>query len=194
MKKIPTLFVRNPENMKLVTQKVNPECSWLFDSSNAFFSSIKKDGTNVSVLIHDGKCTTVFKRRNPTREQKALGDEPEYIFANRDDKGDQYIFAAVDATDFSSWPEGDYSCEALGPKIQGGIESNVPCLYPFSWSPDLIDNDKLFKDGVISFDSIKDYLEKNEMEGIVFEEEVDDNHRYAKIKRRDFGFEWPVKK
>jgi hypothetical protein len=29
---------------------------------------------------------------------------------------DKHIFAAVDATDFSKWPDGSWSCEAVGPK------------------------------------------------------------------------------
>jgi hypothetical protein len=190
MKKIPTLFVRNPENMKLVTREVNPECEWLFNEPS--FATIKKDGTNIQVIVHDGKCINVNKRRNPTREQKALGDEPGYIQADRNDSADQYIFAAVDATDFSNWPNGDWSCEALGPKIQGGIESNVPELYPFSlYSTVIIDFSNIEN---ITYDYIQKYLEDHEIEGIVWREAAEENPRFAKIKRRDFGLQWPVKK
>jgi hypothetical protein len=31
MEKIPTLFVRNPENMKLVTRDVNPDAAWVLE-------------------------------------------------------------------------------------------------------------------------------------------------------------------
>ena len=31
MKKIPTLFVRNPANMKLVTSEPDPEAAWVLD-------------------------------------------------------------------------------------------------------------------------------------------------------------------
>lgn len=33
MNKIPTLFIRNPQNMKFVTREVNPEAAWVFDGS-----------------------------------------------------------------------------------------------------------------------------------------------------------------
>ena len=29
MKKIPTLFIRDPQNMKLVTREVNPDAAWV---------------------------------------------------------------------------------------------------------------------------------------------------------------------
>ena len=186
MEKIPTLFLRNPENMKLVTREINPDAAWILDAKS--IPTIKRDGTNVRVTILNGKCIGLEKRRNPTREEKARGAEPGYILASTDDPSDKHIFAAVDATDFSEWPEGQWSCEALGPKIQGGIESSVPTLYPFSWNPTYIKEDIL-----LTFDGIKAYLETHKIEGIVWHEQSDQG-RMAKIKRRDFNLDWPVKR
>src|SRR5438309_1943884 len=103
MEKIPTLFVRNPENMKLVTRDVNPDAAWIFTAN--VVPTVKKDGMNIRVNVVLGGVASVEKRRNPTREEKALGAEPGYVMANRDDPSDKHIFAAVDATDFSTWPE-----------------------------------------------------------------------------------------
>ena len=131
--------------------------------------------------------SAVEKRRNPTREEKAAGAEPGYIDANPDAPNDKYIFAAVNATNFADWPDGASSCEALGPKIQGGIESATPCLYPFSFRPErLLDFPQQ-----VSFEHIKDYLTTHVIEGIVWHDET--NNRYAKIKRRDFDLPWPAK-
>lgn len=189
MKKIPTLFVRDPKNMKLVTQEINPECEWII--SKELVATIKKDGTNIAVQVQDGKVVKVLKRRNPTREEKSLGAEPGYIDAYRNDLGDQYIFAAVDATDFSSWPNGQWSCEALGPKIQGGIESDIPCLYAFSVCPTIIPSAEISA----NFDDIKEYLGTHEIEGIVWYTKGEFGLiPVMKIKRRDFDFHWPVKK
>lgn len=204
MNKIPTLFLRNPENMKLVTRELNPDCDWIDDfgiPSSQF--TIKKDGTNIQVIIKDGVLVHVNKRKNPSREEKALGKVPVYINADRSDPSDQYIFQSVDATDFSDWPNGEWSCEALGPNIQGGIESKFPCLYNFQNNPEYVDDhydtNKFFKgDGsghnfFISYDGIKDYFEKNEVEGIVINAGKS-KFGSCKIKRRDFGFDWPVNK
>lgn len=187
MEKIPTLFIRNTENMKLVTNVINPDCLWMLEGGA--IPTIKKDGTNIQVWIDNGRCINIFKRRNPTREEKALGAQPEYILADINDPADQYIVAAVKATDFSNWPNGSFSCEALGPKIQGGIESSVPCLYSFDLFPEVI-NEPI----EITYDSIKEYLSKHEIEGIVWHKQTSNGTKLAKIKRRDFNFQWPVKK
>ena len=185
MKKILTLFVRNPANMKVVTREADPEAAWVLEGHG--IPTRKKDGTNIRVTVKDRQRIHVEKRRNPTREEKAAGAEPGYIDANPDESSDKHIFAAVNATNFESWPDGASSCEALGPKIQGGIESNTPCLYPFSFHPEqLLDFPQQ-----VSFDSIRNYLTTHVIEGIVWHDEV--NNRYAKIKRRDFDLPWPVK-
>lgn len=183
MEKIPTLFLRDLENMRLVTRNVNPDAAWVFDS-NAI-ATVKKDGTNIRVTVVNGQCTHVEKRRNPTREEKKLGAEPGYIDAHREDPSDKHIFAAVDATSFRDWPDGAWSCEALGPKIQGGIESVTPCLYAFLLNPVIAPG---FPDGDLTYDKIKSYLESHEIEGIVWHHP---DGRMCKVKRRDFNLPWP---
>ena len=75
----------------------------------------------------------------------------------------------------------DGTYEAVGPYFNG--------------NPHKLDDDILIKHGesVIelpdrSFESIRDYLEKHNIEGIVFWK---NNEPECKIKRRDFGFIWP---
>ncbi|SRR5260221_8683463 len=186
MDKIPTLFLRNPENMKLVTQEVNPEAAWVF--AVAAVPTVKRDGTNVRVTIHQGRGIRLEKRRNPTREEKVAGAEPGYIDASRDDPSDKHLFAAFDNTEFQDWPDGAWPAEALGPKIQGGIESDIPHLYAFSWDAQWIEEEV-----PLTYDGIKAFLETHDYEGIVWHEQSAAG-RMAKIKRRDFGLKWPVKK
>ena len=184
MEKIPTLFLRNPDNMTLVTGEVNPDAAWVLEGYGT--PTVKKDGTNIRVTVQSGQCVHVEKRRNPTREEKAAGVEPGYVDANRDNPSDKHIFAAVDATNFSGYPNGEWSCEALGPKIQGGAESDTPCLYPFTLAPlTITDNPR-------TWEEIRDYLKEHEIEGIVWHDPQ--LYRMAKIKRKDFGLQWPVKK
>lgn len=186
MEKIPTLFIRNPQNMKLVTQGINPDALWVFTSECV--PTRKRDGTNIRVTMLDSICTRVEKRRNPTREEKTLGAEPGYVMARRDDPSDKHIFAAIDMTNFTDWPDGKWPCEALGPKIQGGVESDVPMLYPFTLHPEILPD---FPKEV-TFESIRDYLTTHEIEGIVWHDTM--HPRMAKIKRRDFDLPWPPRK
>src|SRR5258706_138979 len=115
MDKIPTMFMRDPVNMSRVTREVTPGCEWVLAGEGR--ATVKRDGTNVRVTVSSGKFVSLEKRRNPSREEKARGAEPRYVEARRDDPSDKHIFATVDATDFSDWPDGATSCEALGPKI-----------------------------------------------------------------------------
>jgi hypothetical protein len=182
MEKIPTLFVRNPENMKLVTREVTHDAMWVLAGEGN--PTRKMDGINIRVNTSNGYCLHVEKRRNPTREEKANGVEPGYIGASRDNSADKHIFAAVDATTFADWPDGAWPCEALGPKIQGGCEVLTPMLYPFTLRPyPLTANPR-------TYDEIRDFLERSKIEGIVWHHP---DGRMAKIKRRDFGLSWPVK-
>lgn len=183
MEKIPTLFLRNPDNMTLVTQEVNPDAAWVLEGYGT--PTVKKDGTNIRVTVQSGQCIHVEKRRNPTREEKATGVEPGYVDASRDNPSDKHIFSAVDATRFHDWPDGAWSCEALGPKIQGGADGSVPWLYNFSVEPEYI----LVQD-IRTFKDIQEYLAEHEIEGIVWHDRV--HNRFAKIKRKDFGLKWPV--
>lgn len=185
MQKIPTLFLRNPENMKLVTMEVNPEAAWVLAGEGK--PTIKRDGTNAQVRVINGYRDFVWKRRNPTREQKLQGAEPTYIPANQDDPAEKPLWAAVNATDFSTWPDGEWPVEVLGPKSQGGVESSVPYLYPFTLWPEWIPLAGDPRD----FYTIHNYLAIHLIEGIVWHHP---DGRMSKIKRRDFGLPWPPKR
>lgn len=186
MEKIQTLFLRNPENMKLVTREINPDAAWVLTASAV--PTVKKDGTNVRVTVRNGHPTYTEKRRNPTREEKANGVEPGYVVIDERDPANQHILSAITYTDYTGWPDGAWSCEALGPKIQGGIESSVPSLYAFSESPSIITEPI-----PLGYDAIREYLETHPIEGIVWHEQGG-QCRMCKIKRRDFELAWPVKR
>jgi hypothetical protein len=186
MDKIPTLFLRDPHNWKLITHEVNPEAAWVLEGYGV--PTVKKDGINVRVTILNGKCIALEKRRNPTREEKALGAEPGYVLASIDDPADKHIFAAVDNTNYIGWPDGQYPCEALGPKIQGGIESPYPVLYPFSLAPIPLPS----WENPRTWQELLNYLGTHEIEGIVWHDA--EYHRFAKIKRRDYNLPWPIKR
>jgi len=51
MKKIPTIFKRNPENMKEILPEQHPDCGWVFDGEGV--PTRKYDGT--CCRVKDGK-------------------------------------------------------------------------------------------------------------------------------------------
>lgn len=190
MQKIPTLFLRDPANMGRVTREVTPGCEWVLAGEGV--ATRKYDGTNVRVSVPNAPpyLAILEKRRNPSRDEKAAGAEPGYVWANRDDPSDQHIFAAADATDFSKWPAGRWSCEAIGPKIQGGVESSVPKLVGFS-VPGFAEREDLHCGPANrSYEALSIILELAPWEGIVFHHP---DGRLAKIKRRDLGYPWPIR-
>lgn len=183
MDKIPTLFHRNPADMSKVLPDVNPEAAWVLAGEGV--PTRKVDGTNIRVTLRDGKVVGVEKRRNPTREEKAQGAEPGYVPASEADPSDKHIFAAVKGADLTGLPDGAHSCEAIGPKIQGGAESQVPTVYFFRNGPQRL------SDFTRTYEGIRDFLAANVLEGVVWHHP---DGRMAKIKRRDFGLRWPEKK
>ena len=188
MNKIPTLFIRDESNMSRVTRELTPGCEWVLAGEGA--ATRKWDGTNVRVTVEGGSLIKLEKRRNPTRDEKAAGAEPGYVDANRSDPSDKHMFAAVDATDLTAWPDGAWPCEAIGPKIQGGTDSSVPALIGFAL-PNFPRGLAIVGAEPRSFDELNEYLGRVEWEGIVFHHP---DGRMAKIKRRDFGHRWPVKR
>ena len=116
MHKIRTIFDRNWEGDRKVNSKliVND-----FDFSKAIATE-KLDGMNVRITVRQETVVRVEKRRNPSKAQKQEGiKDPWYVDANREDKGDTYLFDAVNNTDMIGVPDGEWSAEALGEKIQG---------------------------------------------------------------------------
>ncbi len=182
MQKIETIFDRG-NNFK-VTPKIRIGTEWVFSGEG--IATEKLDGTNIRITVKNGKVTKVEKRRNPTKEEKALGQEPGYIDAHDNDPADKHIFRAVNGTMVSYLAAGSYPCEAVGPKIQGNpLELPFPTCYLFTIEPTIIANvprtfkglREFFKD----FNSL--YNPGHKAEGIVFHHS---DGRMAKIKVRDF--------
>jgi len=173
MDKIPTIFKRD-DRFKVIPE-IQIGCEWVFDGEGKVTE--KLDGTNVRVTVFNGHVVKV---------EKAEGQEPGYIEANRNDPADKHIFKAVDNTSFISFPDGSYSSEAVGPKIQGNpLALEQPTIYPFVFRPTVL------PDMVRTYEAIRDYVlhldsqfnPGHAAEGIVYHHP---DGRMAKIKKRDF--------
>jgi len=116
MRKIPTIFDRDYTGKK----------HYVIDKPMATIpptamATEKLDGTNVRCTVRSGTCVRLEKRRNPSREQKKNGiTEPWYVDADEQEySANKYIFEALRNTSFEYTKDGEYSGEAIGPKIQG---------------------------------------------------------------------------
>jgi hypothetical protein len=115
MRKIKTIFDRNWET----NRKVNAQLVVDFDFENATATE-KLDGMNIRLTIRNHTVVRVEKRRNPSKVQKQQGiSEPWYVDTDEFGTADKWIFDAVNNTDFSQVPDGEWSAEALGKNIQG---------------------------------------------------------------------------
>lgn len=183
MKKIPTLFIRNFEDHKVVkvTRDVTPGMEWVLD------------GEGIATVKIDGSCCAIFdgvfyKRYDAKKGKKApenaipccdpdpiTGHYPHWVPVNFEDPADKWFVNAYKNT--KNHNDGTY--EAIGPHFRG--------------NPYNLDDDVLEKHGSIivtvdrTFDGIKKYLSENMIEGLVFWK---DGEPMCKIKRSDFGFSW----
>lgn len=190
MKKIPTLFERVFENHKVVaiTDKVTPGMEWVLEGKGD--ATIKFDGACCAIIDNE-----LYKRFDAKKGKKPpvgaipccdpdwiTGHWPHWVKCDRDNPADKWFFAAYENSHLFLNPTRDvYTCEAVGRHFNG--------------NPYQLDYDKLIPHGKAivkptrSFSGIRDYLEVVNIEGLVF---WLNDEPMCKIKRTDFGFEWPV--
>ena len=197
MQSIPTLFMRGgKEDGYRVKPILNPECEWVLHRPKLgnVILTIKVDGLNCKV-----ERGQLFKR---IRSKNTA--ETSYVPADTQDSNDKLLYeAAANVTNarWNSMPDGVY--EVFGPGIQGNpqhaeglwmvrimpidgplmVDSRVQLPVAPSTAQDL-------------YDMLKQELEESDVEGFVFHYEHPTMVpvKFAKIKRRDFGFKWPLEK
>ena len=190
MKKIPTLFTRIYEGHKIVGIKdeITPGCEDAFKNGIA---TIKVDGSCCAII--NGKF---YKRYDAKKGRKppegaipccdpdpVTGHWPHWVEVTDSSSDHWFMVALNNSIKMGMDPEtesGTY--EAIGPHFNGN---------PYNLS-----EDKLVKHGMElvyvkrDFESISNWLNENPVEGLVF---WLNGEPICKIKRSDFGFEWPVK-
>jgi hypothetical protein len=199
--KIPTLFKRGGAEVDhIVIPELTEGCEWVLQDN--------PEGGQVHLTIKvDGLCVQVKKDKDGTpklyrRLKPASGDSPAaFVPCNRDDPNDALLFKCCDNCEFSAQMEGIY--EAYGPGVlgnaQGSMSNGMVKIAPADGMLLVPQSSTLIRhrDGVqVFYDTIKRELEQSEVEGVVFHLEKPSMHpiRFAKIKRRDFKFSWPIVK
>lgn len=207
MFKIQNVFERD-ENGTLLPFYTYP--GLLLNCADRYVSATEKlDGTNVRLTIRNHTVVRIEKRRHPNKEQKSVGIiEPWYIDVSVTNPNDKHIIEAVAQTDISRWHDGEYFCEAIGPKIQNNpLGLSTPrCVRLFTDDIPVYEYRNGAHTGIIptSYEGLRAYLQDLESlyapghlaEGIVFyliktESNANDmapHTYYAKIRRRDFDY------
>lgn len=187
MKKIPTLYVREFKDHKVVgiTDEITPGCECV--DNGECIATIKYDGSCVAVI--KGKW---YKRYDAKKGKSApegaipcqdepdpiTGHWPHWVEIKKDNPGDKWYYAAFHNSVIDmDFPDGTY--EAVGPHFQGN---------PYDLKFDFVIRHGAVKvHAPFTFDFLKRYLDAVDIEGIVFWK---DYKPICKIKRSDFGYEW----
>lgn len=197
MKKIPTLFERVYEGEKVVGIKdqVKEGLEWVLAGEGD--ATIKIDGSCCAII--NGK----FYKRYDAKKGKTLpkgaipccdpdpitGHWPHWAPVCWDNPADKWFVAALENTfrsreDIARTYGGlTVTFEAIGPHFQGNPHNEKRDVLEPHGALIIPNLDR-------SFEGIRDFLNSHIIEGIVFWK---DGEPRCKIKRSDFGFEWPVK-
>jgi len=182
MKKMTTLYKKNPLDLSKVINEISPENEWVFKYG---IPTRKFDGTACMILN-----SILYKRYDVKKGRKVppnaipcqepdqiTGHHPHWIKCERNNPSDKYHFKAFDIRE----DKYDGTYELCGEKIQG--------------NPEKIEGHHLIKHGTyiipitdFSFEGLKEYLSnpEHDIEGIVFHEK--NGGRMCKIRKSDFGF------
>ena len=186
MKKIPTLFQRDPDNMARVLPEVHPACLWVLNGEG--WPTRKLDGMCCAFVDID-LARGIFVRRREVKKGKPVPED--FVLVETDETTgksvgwvpvgsgpeDAYFIKAFSR--FPGRPEpGTY--ELVGPKSQGGVEGYAEHTLIAHHDSDLRIQEEVPRD----FDGLRDWLEGKNIEGIVWHHP---DGRMAKIKGRDFG-------
>ena len=193
MKKIPTLFERQFENHRLVgiTDRVTPGFEWVLEGEG--IATVKYDGSCCAVI--DGKYYKRYdckKGKIPPegfipccKPDSITGHWPGWVKVDEKNPADKWFVMAYEMT---------VMLENYGMKLSDGTYEAVGRCFqnnPYNFTSNkLIKHGKEIVEVERTFDGIKKYLSEHEIEGLVFWK---DGIPQCKIKRSDFGFEWPAK-
>jgi len=184
VKKIPTVFVRD-QITKLVTSEITPGYELFL---TAGIPTMKLDGT--SCMVRDGK---LYKRYDAKKgSTPPVGFEPAQLEPD-EITGHWPGWIPVGEGNDDKWHREAFATPILNPLLDGTYELIGPKVQS---NPYKLDKHYLVAHGVQllsapeTFNELRQYLSTFDGEGIVWWYK---GEPVCKLKRRDFGFEWPIK-
>jgi hypothetical protein len=186
VKKIPTLFKRDPDDMRRLLPEVHPDCQWVLDGEGA--ATRKYDGTCV---MYDPDSLDWWARREvkpakqPPANYRPIETDPATGKTVGWEPIEQSAFwkafkqcAAV--TDTDGMAPGMY--ELCGPKVNGNPEGFDHHVLVRHATAELLTVDG--RPVPTDFEALREYMQAFPHEGIVWHHP---DGRMAKLKRRDFA-------
>lgn len=180
MRKIPTLFVRDPDDPRTITETITPGCEWVMA------------GEGTATRKYDGTCVMFDGRHWWTRREVKPGKTVPtgYVLLETDEvTGKSVGWEPAERSSFAKflveatarrYPAafiGTY--ELIGPRINGNPEGVTDHQLRRHADAEPI------HDAPRDFHGLRTFLETFHGEGIVWHHP---DGRMAKIKRRDFGY------
>lgn len=186
MKKIPSLFLRDFNgDPRFVLPIVTPGCEWVLTGEGQ--PTRKRDGTACMVNeigqlwrrydAKHGKTPPAGFQPAQLEPDSNTGHWPGWILVGNKPQ-DKWYHAAKCPTEAGTY-------ELCGPKFQTNAERLEEHVF-FRHGGEPVDLPVV---GVSAFDSLKTAFELLRIEGIVWHHP---DGRMCKLKRSDFGFEWPL--
>lgn len=195
MRKIPTLYKRDPDDMRRVLREFTPGCEWVANGEGR--PTRKYDGTCV---MFDGENWWARREVKPGKEPppgwvqvdhdevtgKRVGWEPaeQSAFAKwLDDALSQGMTGYLSVPQSTDMPPPPGTYELIGPKINGnpeGLQDGRHVLVMHGYEAAV---DRAWLPRRLDFDSLRAWMMATEWEGIVWHHP---DGRMAKLKRRDF--------
>ena len=188
MKKISTLYKKDPSDLGRIINEINPENQWVFEGEA--IATRKFDGTSTAIINGElykrydvKKGRQIPKGAIPCQEADMItGHHPHWLICDVNKQEDKYFFEGLRQTlvnmSLPVLPDGTY--ELVGEKVQS--------------NPERITGHLLVKHGIevidllsLDFEYLKEYLSNpdNDIEGIVFHHKSD--NRMCKLRKSDFG-------
>lgn len=182
MKKITTLFKKDPNNLARVISEVNPENSWVMEGQG--IATRKFDGTAAAII--DGE---LYKRYDvktgkqvpanaiPCQPPDSItGHWPHWVKCERERAEDKFFFEGFDQ--LQNKTDGTY--ELVGPKVQGNPEK-------FASNTLVLHGSVTLEVPALEFEVLRQWLMRtdNDIEGVVFHHKSDG--RMCKLRKADFG-------
>lgn len=179
MKKISTLYKKDPSDLGRVINEINPENAWVF-TDEGVRATRKYDGTACAVIngqlykrydVKKGKSVPPFAI--PCQDPDEItGHWPHWILCQHDNPADKWHIEAFNA---SKYADGTY--ELCGPKVQGNPEK-------FEKHTLVKHGEKLIEITQLDWIGLHLVLEHMDIEGIVFHHP---DGRMCKLRKSDFG-------
>ncbi len=192
VKKMPCLFQRDFTDLRnpVLLRDVTPGCEWVLAGEGV--ATIKRDGTACAII--GGRLFKRYdaKRGKPAPENGIPCDSPDPVTGHwphwipvGDEPGSKYHAEAWDVIQQAEAAE-DGTYELCGPKFSANPEGLVAHHF-IRHGSEVVQVPR-------DFDSLRTILADMRHEGIVFWREPGNvDAGLCKIRRADYGFEWPIK-